>query len=92
MSSNSTTINPDLARDRQNATIDLEQMKLYLGELIYFTKEKYYSMLKYRKLVSFMLDVILIIELITEQNNKNRRRHGQTNSTHIRRELLQSRS
>lgn len=48
-SSNSTLINPDLARDRQNATIDLEQMKLYIGELIYFTKDKYYSMLKYRK-------------------------------------------
>lgn len=46
-------INPDLDRDRKNATIDLDQMKLYLGELIYFSKEKYFSMLKYRKSVEF---------------------------------------
>lgn len=50
MASNS-LINPDLEKERKNASIDLNQMKIYLGELIYFSKEKYYSMLKYRKLI-----------------------------------------
>ena len=43
----SVTINPDLARERANATIDLPNMKQFLGEYIYTNKENYFKMLKY---------------------------------------------
>lgn len=47
---NSNTVNPDLVKERSNATIDLEKMKLFLGEMIYFTPENYYSMQKHSNL------------------------------------------
>jgi hypothetical protein len=49
----SATINPDLARERANATIDLANMKQFLGEFIYTNKENYFKMLKYSLFIIF---------------------------------------
>lgn len=45
------TVNPDLVKERQNATIDVEKMKSFLGEMIYQSPEKHQLALKYRKII-----------------------------------------
>ena len=46
------TINPDLANERKNATIDVEEMKKFLGELIYFNSENHQRMIDTSKINS----------------------------------------
>jgi hypothetical protein len=41
-------VNADLARERAHATIDLDALKSFIGEQIYFTREKHQLALKYR--------------------------------------------
>jgi hypothetical protein len=38
---NGRVINPDLVNERKNSSIDLEEMKLFLGENLYETAENY---------------------------------------------------
>lgn len=45
----SEVINPDLAKERQNATVKLDEMKSFLGEMIYLNQENYRSAIKYSK-------------------------------------------
>ena len=42
-----TKVNPDIAKERQNATLDVEKMKLFMGENIYSNAETYKEILKY---------------------------------------------
>ena len=40
-------MNPDLQKERNGATVDVERMKLFLGSLIYNGQENYHELLKY---------------------------------------------
>jgi hypothetical protein len=42
-------VNPDLAKERANATIDVQQMKEFLGQYIYGDLGNYKRMLNYSK-------------------------------------------
>ena len=44
-------INPDLANERKNASIEVEKMKLFLGELTYLTLDNYHEMQIYSKIL-----------------------------------------
>ena len=41
-------INPDLAKERECSTVDVQSMKAFLGEMIYFTREEYDQAMRYR--------------------------------------------
>ena len=51
-----TTLNADLAQERQNATINVPSMKLFLGELTYLTLDNYHKMQIYRKFRHYILN------------------------------------
>jgi hypothetical protein len=44
-----TKMNVDLQRERANASIDLAELKSFLGEQIYLTRAKHQQALKYSK-------------------------------------------
>jgi len=42
-------VNPDLDKERKTASIDINSMKLFLGELMYFSLENYNEIQIYSK-------------------------------------------
>ncbi|RNA34484.1 peroxisomal acyl-coenzyme A oxidase 1 isoform X2 [Brachionus plicatilis] len=61
----SEVINPDLAKERQNATVKLDEMKSFLGEMIYLNQENYRSAIKYRDVM------VKTIKPISDENFYN---------------------
>ena len=45
--------NPDLEKERVSATLNLSQLKAFLGENLFGTREKHSQMMKFRNLKSF---------------------------------------
>ena len=58
-----TKMNPDLLKERVNSTIDIEQMKSFIGELMYKSVDNYRMMTQLRKscfwLNFFYIQIIL---------------------------------
>lgn len=65
-------VNPDLAKERQNSTINLDEMKCFLGEMIYFNQENYHSALKYSNFEKFFQ----VVHLYKDQNFMYLYSHG----------------
>ena len=64
-----TKMNPDMVKERANATVDVEKLKVFLGELNHMTPSNYQKYLHHRKILfifSFTMDFIILIK-----NNTN---------------------
>jgi hypothetical protein len=57
-------MNPDLLKERENSTLDVEDLKNYLGELMYKSLDNYKMMTQLRNLILDQIKLLYINTLI----------------------------
>ena len=84
-----TKMNPDMVKERAGATIDVDSLKVFLGELNYMTPNDYQKYLHHRKSYSDCWSLNSVLELTGSNLVFSRQSVGSADKAHLRGELSQ---